>query len=338
MPQAPLLSVVMPVRNAAPYLDASMASILAQTYEDFEFVICDDGSTDGSREALRAWKAKDARIRLFESDVMLGPAGSSNRVVQESRGRFVARMDADDISHPDRLRRQVDVLLSHPGIDLVGTLWDLIDEGGSRVRRADRWRLARRSFFAPFPHPSVLFRRVAFDEVGGYRESCAYWEDVDLYLRMARRGRIAVLADRLLRVRHAGTSTRLGPHRERAEEAYDRMFRCVAEAGSEHGYEAQLAHWPRKLQPKAFVSLAAIELWAGGRPSVLPRLFRRGRLALDSDTAAAIVWGAWAATSPSTLRSALRALHGWRDVAVRRQISGSGLYEWVPGEPAQLVA
>src|SRR4051794_7125581 len=272
--ERPLLSVVMPVHNGLPYLDASIASILGQTHDDFEFVIGDDGSTDGSREALRAWKEKDPRIRLFEGEARLGPSASSNWVVEQSRGRFVARMDADDVSHRDRLRRQLDVLLGHPAVDLVGTLWETIDEDGRCVRRPDRWRLVGRSAFAPFPHPSVMFRREAFDRVGGYREPCAFWEDVDLYLRMSRCGRIAVLADVLLRIRHARTSTRL-VQQARVEEAYDRMFRCVAEWGRGNGYDELLAGRSRKLSPQAFIAVASVELWAGGRPSVLPRLLRR---------------------------------------------------------------
>ena len=266
--QTPLLSVVMPVHNALPYLDASVASILGQTHDDFEFVICDDGSTDGSREALRAWKAKDHRIRLFESEASLGPSASSNWVVEQSRGRFVARMDADDVSHRDRLRRQLAALLAHPAVDLVGTLWETIDGDGRRVRRRDRWRLARRSPFAPFPHPSVMFRRAAFDAVGGYRESCAFWEDVDLYLRMSRRGRIAVLADVLLRIRHARTSTRLR-QQERVEEAYDRMFRCVSEWERENGYDALLGGRSAEALA-AGVHRAGIGRALGGRPAVGP--------------------------------------------------------------------
>src|SRR4051794_33901748 len=95
----PRVSVVMPVRNAMPYLDASIASVLAQTYTDFELVIRDDGSTDGSLAALHAWAARDERIRLCAGTHRLGPVGNSNWVVERSRAPLVARMDADDISH-----------------------------------------------------------------------------------------------------------------------------------------------------------------------------------------------------------------------------------------------
>ena len=102
----PRVSVVMPVRDAGPYLEASLRSILDQSFTDFELVIRDDGSVDGSTEILRDWAARDPRIRLHIGERPLGPAESSNWVVRHSTAPFVARMDADDISHPDRLRRR----------------------------------------------------------------------------------------------------------------------------------------------------------------------------------------------------------------------------------------
>jgi len=103
----PQVSVVMPVHNALPFLDESIRSILEQTFKDFEFVILDDASSDGSTQLLREWSQRDARIRLQESTEQLGLSGSSNAVVLKTQARIVARMDADDVSHPDRLRRQL---------------------------------------------------------------------------------------------------------------------------------------------------------------------------------------------------------------------------------------
>ena len=141
--KAPFLSVVMPVHNALPFLDESIGTIVNQTFTDFEFVIMDDGSTDGSERVLRAWEKKDDRIRVFQSDHKLGLAGSSNLVVSKARGRLIARMDADDISHPDRLRRQREVFKSRDDVVVVGTLCEGIDAKGRPVRPRDRWRLVR---------------------------------------------------------------------------------------------------------------------------------------------------------------------------------------------------
>src|SRR6185312_17087211 len=98
----PSISVVMPVHNAFPFLNESIKSILEQTLKDFEFVILDDSSTDRSAELLREWSLRDKRIHLHQSKKPLGLAASSNAVVARACAPLVARMDADDIAHPDR--------------------------------------------------------------------------------------------------------------------------------------------------------------------------------------------------------------------------------------------
>src|SRR5436190_13406091 len=178
----PKLSVVMPVHNALPFLDQSIESILNQTYEDFEFVIFDDCSTDGSSEVIHEWAKRDPRIKVYESEKCLGLVGSSNDAVAKSGAPIVARMDGDDISHPDRLRQQLQVLEEDVNIAVVGSLSIGIDAAGREVRPRDRWRIVRRSDFAPFPHGSVMFRRSVFDAVGGYRECPFSGEDNDLFL------------------------------------------------------------------------------------------------------------------------------------------------------------
>ena len=141
----PLLSVVMPVHNGLPFLDESISSIVNQTFTAFEFVILDDGSTDDSRRVLRAWEQKDPRIRIYTTDQKLGLAGSANLVVSKARGAIVARMDADDISHVDRLRRQWNIMESAPDVAAVGTLCNGIDGCGREVRPgiAGGWCAAR---------------------------------------------------------------------------------------------------------------------------------------------------------------------------------------------------
>src|SRR4051812_47700023 len=140
----PLISVVMPVHNAAPYLDESIRSILGQTLSDFEFVILDDASTDDSRQILLAWAHRDERIRLFEEREALGPARVYNYVVSKARATLIARMDADDISEACRFERQWEILRHRPEVGLVGTLMEGIDRRGQRVRPRDRGRLMRR--------------------------------------------------------------------------------------------------------------------------------------------------------------------------------------------------
>src|SRR5438874_2274990 len=117
------VSVVMPVHNARAYLDQSVTSILRQTHADLEFVILENGSTDGSREALRGWAETDERIRLVEEARTLGLVDSSNTVADLARAPVIARMDADDVSHPTRLARQLEALERDPEAAAIGTLF-----------------------------------------------------------------------------------------------------------------------------------------------------------------------------------------------------------------------
>lgn len=152
------VSVVMPVHNALPYLDEAVRSIIGQSYSNFEFVILDDASTDGMTQRLREWAARDSRIRLHEGERNLGPAASSNFVVEQARTALIARMDAD-VSYPERLRDQVSLLRSQPDVGLVGSLCEILDGRGRVIRGPDEWRLDSQSWFAPFPHGSIMFRR-----------------------------------------------------------------------------------------------------------------------------------------------------------------------------------
>jgi hypothetical protein len=317
----------MPVRDAGPYLDCAIRSILEQSYRDFEFVIRDDGSTDGSTERLQDWAARDSRIRLFIGDKPLGPSASSNWVVAQSCGEFVARMDADDISHPDRLQRQLEVLQSRRDASLVGTLWKGIDERGREVRPRDRWRLLRPTPFSPFPHGSIMFRRRAFDSAGGYRSGANFWEDADLYLRMAAAGPLLVLPDALYLHRSSTLSTRLTSDQDVVEQAVDCMYRRLG------GFEASPADG--KVLPRVFVSLGSTRLWSGRSPGVVRRLLRRGRLGWNQETAAVLLWALWGSISPSTLRACLRGVVRLRDRSASQRFRDGRPYEWIiPGAVA----
>jgi glycosyltransferase involved in cell wall biosynthesis len=299
------LSVVMPVYNALPHLDGAVRSILDQTHRDFAFVIYDDGSTDGSTERLREWESKDPRIRLFEGERNLGPVGSSAFVVEHSAAPLVARMDADDLCSPDRLERQLQVLRDHPKAGLVGTLFDVIDERGRRIRGPDLWRLTRKSPFVPFAaHGSIMFRRSVFDQVGGYRAECEYWEDQDLVVRMAQVTEVMVIPSALYQVRQWTKSTRVVSGTEQVENAVDLMYRAVARLEQGQGYDDLLrtGTQPARVDPRVFISAGSIVLWAGGCPQLFSRLLKRGRLKFDMRTLSALVWTSWAALNPTSLR------------------------------------
>jgi glycosyltransferase involved in cell wall biosynthesis len=317
----------MPVRDVEPYLDQAISSIVGQSFGAFEFVIRDDGSRDGTRDILRKWRDRDSRIRLFESDASLGPAGSANWVVEQARGEIIARMDGDDIAHPDRLRLQMEALTAHPEACLVGTLWEGIDDRGRRVRPRDRWPLANQGPFPPFPHGSIMFRREAFDRVGGYRLEAEFWEDLDLYQRLSEVGSLMVLPAALYQHRASVLSTRLTSQRDRVEASVDRMYRKMT--------GALPAAAEGKHLPRVFVSLGSTRLWAGLRTRTLRRLLSRAALRWDKESAAILVWAAWGAASPRTLRFVLALLIRLRDRVAARTIGDEGVYRWAFRTPSR---
>jgi glycosyltransferase involved in cell wall biosynthesis len=331
---APAVSVVMPVHNALPYLDECLRSILGQTFPDFEFVILDDASTDGSVEVLRRWARADARIRLFESREKLGLSGSSNFIVRRARAPLVARMDADDVARPERLARQVEVFRGRPEVVLVGALSEGIDSRGARVRPRDRWRLVRPSLFPPFPHSSVMFRRRVFEEVGGYRELCAKWEDQDLFLRMKRLGRTIVLPEPLIRYRyHASNSTGVSP--DYNERVYGMRERCLAEFRAGRDYVNLLETGgadgasPRA-RAEALYQTGAMRLWAGDTPGILGATLRGGALGRSPRAMLTHLVAAWGRVSPASLRYTLRCFIRARDLLAARRVKDGGVYDWRP--------
>jgi glycosyltransferase involved in cell wall biosynthesis len=334
-----MISVVMPVHNAMPHLDEAVRSILDQTYAQFEFVIFDDGSTDGSTERLREWALKDARIRLIESRKNLGPVGSSNAVVELATGALIARMDADDVSLPNRLERQLEILQQSPDVGLVACVCDVIDAAGRQVREPDLWRLARKSWFAPFAHGSALFRKQLYDAVGGYRDECAFWEDQDLFVRMLVQSELhaVTLTEPLYRVRYSRVSTRVASDRHRVDSAVDRMYRCVDRLNEGCWYD-NLLKGPlasSALDPRVFIATGSLTLWANGRPQLLKRLISEGTLGFDVKTLAALVWTSWASLSPSTLRSFLKLLVRLRNFSSSKR-QGRKPVDWSPSKLSEV--
>ena len=322
----PPLSVVMPVRNALPFLDDSIGSILAQSFAEFEFVILDDASDDGSSERLREWAGRDQRIRLIRIDRPLGPVGSSRMCAEAARAGLVARMDGDDVAHPDRLRRQMEVFEAHPEAGLVGTLHRIIDEQGRELRRLELSPLTRRLPVVPITHCSIMYRRDIWIAMGGYRTGHDFWEDIDLYLRMAQAAPIFIVPDALMAVRFSHSSARAKADPKALERAYDKMHRRLHDDKIEH-------YTKRRTRPEAFLTLATPLLWAGIRPRIFSSLIKRGRLRPDWATARALVWAAWADVSPRSLRSALNAAAERRECRADRSLSAARFVRWRPMEP-----
>ena len=302
----PQISVVMPVHNALPFLDESIRSILEQTLKDFEFVILDDASTDGSTQLLREWARRDARIQLHESQKRLGLSGSSNAVVSKAQAGIVARMDADDIAHPDRLRRQLNIIERRPDIAVIGTLCNGIDASGRVVRPRDRWRLVRRSSYIPFPHGSAMFRREAFDAVGGYNEKAVRAEDQDLFSRMAAKGRVVTLPDNLYSYRYHSSNATLLNGKLAVGENHAQIGDALA----------------------AFYMLGAMRLWAGEPPMLLQTMLEKKSLQWNPKTLLVLASALWGHVNPPTLRAFLRLSIHTRDLLAGVRVKDGRPYEW----------
>jgi len=200
---APAVSVLMPVYNARRYLALALDSILGQTFEDFELVIVDDGSTDGSSAILRDYETRDSRIRILARP-NTGIVGALNDGLALCQAENLARMDADDISRPQRFERQVQALANNPEVVLVGARVMLIDPDGSPIREwidqlsHDQIDEAHLNRGWPVVHPSVMMRRSLVTQLGGYRKQYETLEDLDLFLRLAEHGKLINLPEVLL--------------------------------------------------------------------------------------------------------------------------------------------
>lgn len=209
---APAISVVLPVRDGAAFISEAVRSILGQTWRDFELLAVDDGSRDATPTILGRLAAEDPRVRVLAQSP-LGIVPALNRGVQAAAGRYVARMDADDLAAPERLALQAAVLEGDPAVAAVGSACRVIGLDGTilRVRCPPTRAAAVRAALErgnPMIHPTVLLRRQAMLAVGGYRPAFLLCEDYDLWLRLSERHDLVNLAQPLLDYReHPGQST-----------------------------------------------------------------------------------------------------------------------------------
>lgn len=207
----PTISVAMSVYNGERFLAEAIESVLSQSFTDFEFLILDDGSSDGTSAIIERYASMDSRIRPIIRENR-GLIASLNQLIEEARAKLVARMDADDVCRPERFARQIAFLAANPDCGVVGSWTEDIDEFGDRYRLESRDHPRNHEEFlhaieqsAPLLcHPAVIFRRDIVRAVGGYHAAFRHCEDMDLWLRLASITRIANVPERLLRYRHYG--------------------------------------------------------------------------------------------------------------------------------------
>lgn len=206
---APRVSMLMTIYNAEPYLRAAIDSIMVQTFPDWELIAVENGSTDKSMTVLKDYS--DPRVRVFPLEKNIGRTPALRFAFDRARGDYIAVLDADDISSPDRLARQVEFLDRHPDVALVGSWAQHIDEHGKvfdvfepppnqeQLQDCLGWT-------NPIIHSSAMYRRQLAQEVGGYPENIVWAQDLGLILALAQRAKIAMIADYLCQVRMLTTS------------------------------------------------------------------------------------------------------------------------------------
>ena len=208
------VSVIMPVYNGERYLKEAIESILNQAFRDLEFIIINDASTDKSEEIIKSFT--DPRIVYIKNDKNLGQAESLNKGIRRARGLYVARMDQDDISLPERISAQSAYMEANRDVAILGTWYQEIDENNNVIRRPlfptspsikIRLFFARLTGWASIAHPTVMIRRDLFDKVGYYDPKYRICQDYDLWLRAVRKYKIENIPKVLLNYRIHDLST-----------------------------------------------------------------------------------------------------------------------------------
>jgi glycosyltransferase involved in cell wall biosynthesis len=236
--KSPKVSVLLPAYNAEKYIKQSIDSILNQTFTDFEFIIIDDCSTDSTWEIIKSYEKKDNRIVAVRNKQNLGIAGNLNKAISLSKGEYLARMDADDWSYPDRFQKQIDILEADKHTGIVGGFIDICDEELNvlYLRKYDITDTEiRKNLFknSPFCHPAVMYRHeVTLDNE--YNIELSPTEDYDFYFRVGNQWKFSNLKDTLLKYRTSKTqSSSLKANRQQYLTLYIRLKAIV-----EYGYKA----------------------------------------------------------------------------------------------------
>jgi glycosyltransferase involved in cell wall biosynthesis len=203
------ISVVTSVFNGEAFLGQAIESILDQSFLDFEFLVIDDGSTDSTPKIISNYAHRDKRIRVVRHDNR-GRAESLNIGIGLASGKYIARMDADDVALPHRLEKQIEFMEQNPGVGVLGGAYDLINVNGDVINRVrppleDTEIRSLMLRYNPMCHPTVVMKKDIALASGGYRAALLDADDYDLFLRMAERSKLANLQESVLQYRlHAG--------------------------------------------------------------------------------------------------------------------------------------
>lgn len=237
----PLVSVIIPAYNAEKYVEVAVRSIMNQTYKNLEIIVTDDCSTDSTFAILEKLASEDSRIRLYRNETNLKIVKTLNNMVLLANGKYIARMDADDISLPERIEKQVKFLEENPDIAFCGTNAVIIDENGRKIGKSCHPLACKEirfflQFYSTFFHPAIMIRSGVYKE-DLYDEDFLYAEDYELWARMIFSENLqgANLKEKLLEYRvFKGQTSAI--HQEKQADAAARIFdkyRIVSEENVE---------------------------------------------------------------------------------------------------------
>lgn len=239
---SPLVSVVMPAHNASRHISIAIESILQQTFKDFEFIIVNDNSSDKTASLIKKYARKDSRIRLLNNSKRLDIAGSLNKGIENAKSNIIARMDADDISYPNRFELQYKLIQKSKKIVAVGSNIILIDSSenviGLRNYPQESKKLKKCLFkYSPFAHPVVMFRKDVFEKVGKYNPKYSPTEDLDLWFRLGKNHEFKSIPKPLLKYRLSEKSS----SHKMIKDLEILVFKIRMDAIFKHGYRPNLS-------------------------------------------------------------------------------------------------
>lgn len=243
MSKDPLVSVLMPNYNGEHFLPQSIKSVLNQSFSDFEFIVVDDGSMDGSWEIIQKFSEEDGRLIAIRNEKNLRICQTLNRGLEKARGKYIARMDSDDVAHPDWLEKLVAFMEKEENkkVGVCGANFFIIDEKDNRTGKKvfpETDRECREAFWFrnPFAHNTVIIRRECFSEFGGYDEEFIYAEDLELWMRFAQKYELHNLQEFLVDYRIFGENSVI----RKQKTMIDSTLKARRKAMKEYGYKMDL--------------------------------------------------------------------------------------------------
>lgn len=237
----PIISVLMPVHNGEKYLSVSIKSILSQSFKNYEFIIVDDGSVDNSLKIIESYKQKDKRIIVIRNTKNIGTTKSLNKGLLSAKGKYIVRMDADDWSYPDRLKKQYDFMQKNPHVGVSGGTIEVCDEN-LKIISVREYPLTDKAIrkiifsYSPFAHSATIWNKKIMMEIGGYNDNIPVSQDCELYFNVGKINKFGNVGDKLIKLRMHGDSVSILKNFQQEKYAIFARVKAVMEYGYKIGF------------------------------------------------------------------------------------------------------